>query len=519
MKQKHLAIAIASAFSLAGTAHAQQASGDTTASDAAGDPHKVTVTARRREELLQDVPGAVSAFSGDALEKIALPDLTGLADLIPNTTLKASRATNSTLTAFIRGVGQQDPVGGYEQGVGVYLDDVYLARPQGAVLDVLRRRTHRGAAWPPGHAVRSQHNWWRDQVRDKETSAKPELSIKTTLGTYGQADAVATASTPITDTLRVGGTFATLNRDGYGKNVITGQDNYNKDIAAGRFSVEAMPTRNLFIRFAADRTVDDSLPKVGYRLTPGPKGEPVLKDIYDTQAGLYSVNGKSQNVTTHGESLLLDYEISPSLSFKSITATRAGKSIAPIDFDSLAGVYMDAPAKYHDDQLSQEFQFTYTGDRIQGIAGLFYMNANTFHEFDVLLPNAGGIAAYTRGDIDTKTWAAFADVSYNVTNDFSVTLGGRFTDDSRNAEIFKATYLGLGSPTLGRPAAAIFGVPDTNQSKDDLERSDSKFTPSSASATSYRATTTCTRPIPKVSRAACSIHAWVSAATRTAPHP
>ena len=44
-----------------------------------------------------------------------------------------SRATNSTLTAYIRGIGQQDPLWGFEPGVGIYVDDVYIARPQGAV--------------------------------------------------------------------------------------------------------------------------------------------------------------------------------------------------------------------------------------------------------------------------------------------------------------------------------------------------------------------------------------------------
>src|SRR5688572_16475795 len=96
----------------------------------------IVVTARRREELIQDVPGAVSAFSGQMIEQAGIQDVTGLADLTPNTTLKASRATNTTLTAFIRGIGQQDPVAGYEQGVGIYLDDVYLARPQGALTDI-----------------------------------------------------------------------------------------------------------------------------------------------------------------------------------------------------------------------------------------------------------------------------------------------------------------------------------------------------------------------------------------------
>ena len=54
----------------------------------------------------------------------------------PTSRSKPAARTNSTLTAFIRGVGQQDPVSGFEQGVGIYLDDVYLNRPQAAVLDI-----------------------------------------------------------------------------------------------------------------------------------------------------------------------------------------------------------------------------------------------------------------------------------------------------------------------------------------------------------------------------------------------
>src|SRR3546814_1552120 len=57
-------------------------------------------------------------------------------NLVPNVTLEPTRGTNATLSAFIRGVGQQDPVAGFEQGVGVYIDDVYLNRPHGAVVDI-----------------------------------------------------------------------------------------------------------------------------------------------------------------------------------------------------------------------------------------------------------------------------------------------------------------------------------------------------------------------------------------------
>ena len=62
--------------------------------------------------------------------------MTYVEQMSPNTTLKVSRGTNTTLTAFIRGVGQQDPVPGFESGIGIYLDDVYLNRPQAGVMDI-----------------------------------------------------------------------------------------------------------------------------------------------------------------------------------------------------------------------------------------------------------------------------------------------------------------------------------------------------------------------------------------------
>src|SRR5262249_23451165 len=96
----------------------------------------VTVTARKREETLQDVPISVTAFTADALDKLNVTDISDLQGKVPNLTIYAARGSNSTLTAYIRGIGQSDPLWGFEPGVGIYLDDVYVARPQGALLDV-----------------------------------------------------------------------------------------------------------------------------------------------------------------------------------------------------------------------------------------------------------------------------------------------------------------------------------------------------------------------------------------------
>jgi iron complex outermembrane recepter protein len=127
-------VAAAVAAAIAGLSPAAVLAQDSAAD--AGVMQEVTVTARRREETVQDVPIAVTSFSGARLESVGAEDLTYISQETPNVTLENSRATNSTLTAFIRGVGQQDPVAGFEQGVGIYLDDVYLNRPQGAIIDV-----------------------------------------------------------------------------------------------------------------------------------------------------------------------------------------------------------------------------------------------------------------------------------------------------------------------------------------------------------------------------------------------
>lgn len=457
------------------TAYAQTA----TEESATRQIDKVVVTARRRAELIQDVPGAVSAISGAELEKQAIPDITALSDTVPNTTLKSSRGTNTTLTAFIRGVGQQDPVAGYEQGVGIYLDDIYLVRPQGALTDIYDLERIEVLRGPQGTLYGRNTIGGAVKYVTRKLAPKTTFDAKASIGNYGAKDLVLKASTPISDTLRIGATFGTFNRDGFGHNVITGQDNYNKEVKAGRVSVELTPNSDLFIRFAADHTVDDSQPKQGYRLTPGPAPAnlPPLDGDYDTRANLYQVNGHNQQVTVSGSSLLVDYAINPTLSVKSITAYRKSKTYAPIDFDSLNTPLFEAPTIYSDNQKSQELQLTYTGSKIQGVAGVFYMKSNAFNEFDVLYNAAGGLSLYTLDDIDTKTWAAFADLSYTVSDTFNINLGGRYTDDERRARIFKRTYLGLtGSPTLGNPAAVGLAA-NTDMTKDDLHRTDTKFTP------------------------------------------
>ena len=124
-----------------------------------------------------------------------------------------------------------------------------------------------------------------------------------------------------------------------------------------------------------------------------------------------------------------------------------GHEPTPIDFDALPAVDVDVPAIYRNKQFSQEFQLVADKGPLQGVAGFYYLDANAFDVFDVRLYTTGallglpGFTAATRGDVDTKTWAVFADLTYDFTPQWSVSLGGRYTNDKRHAKVFRAEPL------------------------------------------------------------------------------
>ena len=473
---RSVAAAIALMGTTMGAAHAQNAGAAPAATvENAG---VVVVTARRREETLQDVPVSVTAYTADTLSKQGISDITGLALSLPNTTLKASRATNSTLTAFIRGVGQQDPLAGFEAGVGIYLDDIYLARPQGAVADIYDVERIEVLRGPQGTLYGRNTIGGAVKYVTRKLAPKTDIRVRGTLGSYDQREAMVTASTPLSETIRIGGAIGKYTRGGFGHNQFTGADNYDKDVTAGRFSAEFTPTPELFIRLSGDFTQDDSSQRSGYRLTPGrTSGIPLLNNVYDTRANFKTALGKEQEVSAQGAAATIEYRLSPDLSIKSVTASRKDESYAPIDFDSGSSTDFHVPALYKNKQFSQEFQATYTGDKVQGVAGVYYINANAFNIFDTILNGAFQSSTFTKGDIDTKAWAVFADGSYDVNDKLSLSLGGRFTVDQRKATILRQIYFGLGgTPQLGNSAAALFRT-DTNFTNGELEREDKKFTP------------------------------------------
>ena len=440
------------------------------------------VTARRRNEALKDVPIAVTAYSGEQLERQGALDITDISDTTPNVTLETSRGTNSTLTAFIRGVGQQDPVAGFEQGVGIYVDDVYLNRPQGALLDIYDVERIEVLRGPQGTLYGRNTIGGAVKYVTRRLADVPQAAVRANIGTYSQFDLVMSASTPLGDSgLKVGVAAARLSRGGFGKNLTTDEENYNKDVTAVRGTVEFDPSDNVFFRLSGDYTWDDSDPRGGHRMLPSLFTlTPTLDDVYDTEGGLEEPTQKVKGggVSFYGEVAFNDW-----LKGRSITAYRKDSSKTPIDFDALPTVDVDVPGLYENDQFSQEVQLLVERGPLNGLIGAYYLNADARTAFDVrayttgALLGLGGLTLGTDSKIGTKTWAVFADFTYDISEQFSVSAGGRYTNDKRTGDIVRRTYILGGSPFFGGAEPFDEGIPIATTSNFQSKRKDTAFTP------------------------------------------
>lgn len=435
-----------------------------------GDSGEIIVTARRREESLIDVPISVSAISGDTLAAQGAVDITALQDKTPNLTLQIARGSNSTLIGFIRGVGQQDPLWGFEPGVGLYVDDVYVARPQGAVLDIFDVSRVEVLRGPQGTLYGRNTVGGAIKYVTNKLGSDFAGKVRASYGAFNQIDLIGQVTVPIGDSLSIGGAVAWYQRDGFGKNLTTGADQYDKDVLAGRISAEFAPSDTVFIRIAADKTIDKSNPRHGTRLV-GNAGAAAFQptaSVYDTRAGI----GDDNKVTTQGVSLTGEFGLSDALTFKTISAYRDGRTDTLIDFDNTAGPVLDIPAFYDDRQFTQELQLLFEGDRIQGVAGIFYLDARASGAFDTVL-GALNLTTLTSGTVKTKSYAAFADVSFDITDQLKISGGLRYTKDDKTGTVFRRNFTGIRSPIFGN-SAAVPGLIRTDYTND---RSFKKLTP------------------------------------------
>lgn len=435
-------IALAISASMSGGAIAQDTAVEADAENAKLE--RIQVTARRTVESLQEVPVAVTSIGSDELQQRGMDNLIAVQQYSPNTTLQISRGTNSTLTAYIRGIGQQDPLWGFEPGVGIYIDDVYMARPQGAALDVYDVERIEVLRGPQGTLYGRNTIGGAVKYVTKELTGDTEFAVRGTVGTKNQQDFKLSGQVGLTDTLFVSAAVASFNRDGFGTYINTGEDNYDKDVLSGRVTVQWNPADNFRVSLSADQTTDKSNSKGGYRLTPSllVPDQPLTDSVYDSYTSMPADN----KVKTEGQSLTLTWDLNDNWTIKSVTAKRKGVTDTNIDFDSTPLQSLDVPAYYEDEQTSQELQLLFNGDKFKMASGLYYYTGEACGAFGTVIVAGAGVTVENGGCVDTDSIAAYAQGTYQVTDKLSLTAGGRYTKDDKDATMFREMYLGYKGP-------------------------------------------------------------------------
>jgi len=181
---------------------------------------EITVTAQRREEKLQDVPIAVSAFTSETLINRALNDVHALSNLTPSVNLDAGApfsGDRSVLSASIRGIGQDDFAFNLNPGVGVYLDGVYLARTIGSnlsLLDVDRVEILKG---PQGTLFGANTIGGAISIVTHTPGSEARFIGTATGGEYNRRDVGFTADIPITENVLSSISVSSQNQTGWVK--------------------------------------------------------------------------------------------------------------------------------------------------------------------------------------------------------------------------------------------------------------------------------------------------------------
>ncbi|WP_036168514.1 TonB-dependent receptor [Noviluteimonas dokdonensis] len=476
MKRKTLSLAIACAMlpTIAWAQDAQPAAStqQETAAKKTTTLESVTVTARKREETLQEVPVAVTAFTSDALDKLQVEDLGDLDAQVPNLTVYAARGSSSTITAYIRGVGQSDPLWGVDPGVGIYMDDVYIARPQGGLLDVFDVERVEVLRGPQGTLYGK--NTIGGAIKYVSRPLTPDMQGfgSVTLGNYGQRDFKAGIGGGLggNDALRARVAVADMHRNGFGENLVTGDDVSDKDVTAFRLSVGAFVTDDFDLQFNVDHVDDTSGVRAAQMLAPNPfapsifapnpnapENAPLVANRFDVRNGMPNIN----DTTMLGMSVTANYKFNDDWTFKYVWAKRESDTETNIDFDTLQSKTADVKAFYSDQQTTHELQVNYdAGGRVHGVMGIYsfdgYAGGQVLNNFFNL--SFGD----THGTVYTQSTAVYADWTFDITEKFSIDAGVRYTDEDKHAVVTNQCYSDstftnvANCAGLGTPIAAGF---------------------------------------------------------------
>lgn len=482
------------------------------ADDAEGGLKEIVVTAQKREENLQETPIAISVLSGAGLQDRHVTSLLDLGDgAIPSLKVAPFFSRPGALIVNVRGVGvlsdSNQPA--RDQGVGVYIDGVYLGRAQGlaaALYDVENIEVLKG---PQGTLFGRNTEGGAVHIVTKKPSGQFKLNATAGLGNYGAYKGEVHVDLPevANISLKLDGVLA--KRNGFVKNPL-GQGNldYNSYEKRGLAVTALWKPSSTFSAQATYDTSYDATSTLYMQLLEAPKGLPAtasgapailpnrLAAITKVQADRASVAafGTPQQPSigkTSGGRLGLDLEVTPDITLKSITSYREmsqgqfdngnavpSTSLAPTATNPTASFLLPAPfqfgryslAQFTQDQFSQELQVIGDIGRVKFVAGALYYRehvednaaapnmlqmtdeaGSTFiaRQVDISNGAAGQPAVIQRASrVTTKSYGVFGQATWNppfAGEIFHLTGGLRWTRDQKVGELF--TINGL-PPTI-----------------------------------------------------------------------
>ena len=411
------------------------------------DTGEIIVTARRTEELLQRVPSSVSAFNERALDRIQATDLTGLQGAVPNLNIVEGRGSSDATNIYIRGIGQPDALQTFDPAVGVYVDDVYYSRIRGTQLDLLdvdRIEVLRG---PQGTL------YGKNTIGGaiKYVTRKPGRTFRAdttfTLGTHGDLEGRVSASGPVSDTLSLGLALLHSEHAGYVRDPSLNQDYNDKNTTAARAAIAFTPSSRLRVDLTADDTREDAALNVGRplnNLTTFSGTTLVVSNIagsapYDWTGRTTRGLPNSTRTRHYGFAGTIAYDLADGLTLKSITGYRDLKTRDYIDIDATQYQVGDVFVGVNQHQISQEFQLSYDGPRLKGVAGLYYLKEHITSDQDAFANDLLGPLFLNSGflrtindRLTTKSYAAYANASYEIVPSVRLSGGIRYTRETKD---------------------------------------------------------------------------------------
>ncbi|HET9483909.1 MAG TPA: TonB-dependent receptor [Xanthomonadales bacterium] len=462
MSRTTLATAIAAALiaALPCGAIAQESVDEDDRAEAPSQLEEVTVTARRREESIQEVPVAVSAFERDELTQMQATEVDDLQGAVPNMNIVQGRGSSNSINVFIRGIGQPDALQTFDPGVGMYIDDVYYSRIQGALFslfDVERIEVLRG---PQGTLYGKNSTGGAVKIVTREPGEEFGGAFEWLLGNHGRFEERFYVTGPASESVALSAAGALTNSDGYVEDPVTGGDYNEDDTGAARVKMAWRPSDSFSATFSADYTHQDNNLTLGRPeaplvqvdlvrgpvvLRPGPTGE------YDYETRTSFGPGQDQQLRHRGIAGVLEWQLSDAWLVKSITSRRWLDTNSYIDIDASELELGDVLVALDQDQTSQELQLQYDdGGALEAVFGLYYLDEDVpSHQeayADSFLAAAGAPISFLRtvdDDLRTRSWAAFAHGSWEFAPSWTLSAGVRYTDEEKEYDRSTSTFSNL----------------------------------------------------------------------------